>query len=467
MKIQPTLVALAAALLGACAQIPDLPKPAQPLQGQQLGLSEAAGPAFDSHWWSAFNDGQLDALIARALAESPSLALVQARMNKAAAFVEAAGAADKPVLGVGFDGTRQQFTKHGLVPPPIAGTIRTTATLQAGVSYEWDFFGKHAAALNAALGQQKASSADMAAARLSLSAQVSRAYLALARVQAQAELVDKMLGERQAALALVRQRNEAGLDTAQELRNAELPLPELRRQRLVLNEQATVLRHQLAALTVQAPQALDSLNAKLPAAQAWPSEVAPALDLLGRRPDLVAARWRVEAATQTVREARAQFFPNVTLSAFAGFSSIGLDNLINAGSRQYGFGPSLRLPLFDTGRLRAQLKGNAAEADAAVAAYNAALVEAVRDASDQYTGLQSLRAQSGEQNEALEQSRRLLELAQQRRQAGLGSQLAVHNAQLGLLQQQRQLLDLRAQSLEGQVGLIRALGGGWNENTTN
>lgn len=461
-----TLVALAAAaMLAACAQIPALPKPAAPLAADKAGLSESSKAAFDQQWWAAFRDQQLNTLIERALAESPNLALVQARMNKAAAMVEAAGAADKPVVGLGLDASRQRYTEHGLIPPPIAGTIRTTATLQAGISHEWDFFGKHAAALNAALGQHKASQADMAAARLVLATQISRAYLSLAQVQAQAELLDRMTGERQAALALVRQRSEAGLDGAQELRNAELPLPELRRQRLILNEQATILRHQLAALTVQAPQTLDSLQAKLPAAQPWPADVAPGLDLLGRRPELVAARWRVEAATQQVKESRAQFYPNVTLSAFAGFSSIGLDNLINAGSRQYGFGPSLRLPIFDTGRLRAQLKGSAAEADAAVASYNAALLDAVRDASDQYTGLQSLRAQTAEQAESLAQSQRLLDLAQQRRSAGLSSQLAVLNARLSLLQQERQALDLRAQALLGQVNLARSLGGGWNDTT--
>lgn len=461
-----TLVALAAAaLLAACAQIPELPKPATPLAADKVGLSETSKASFDQKWWAAFQDPQLDALIEKALAESPNLALVQARMNKAAAMVEAAGAADKPVVGLGLDASRQRYTEHGLIPPPIAGTIRTTATLQAGISYEWDFFGKRAAALNAALGQQKASQADMAAARLVLATQISRAYLSLAQVQAQAELLDRMTGERQAALALVRQRSEAGLDSAQELRNAELPLPDLRRQRLILNEQATILRHQLAALTVQAPQTLDSLQAKLPAAQPWPVDAAPGLDLLGRRPELVAARWRVEAATQQVKESRAQFYPNVTLSAFAGFSSIGLDNLINAGSRQYGFGPSLRLPIFDTGRLRAQLKGSAAEADAAVASYNAALLDAVRDASDQYTGLQSLRAQTAEQAEALAQSQKLLDLAQQRRTAGLGSQLAVLNARLSVLQQERQALDLRAQALDKQVNLARSLGGGWNDTT--
>jgi len=461
-----TLVALAAAaLLAACAQIPELPQPAKPLAAEKLGLGEAGKAATDPAWWAAFQDLQLNALIERGLAESPNLALVQARINKAGALVEAAGAADKPLMGVGFDATRQEFTKHGLVPPPIAGTIRTTATLQAGISYEWDFFGRHAAALNAALGQQKASQADLAAARLVLAAQISRSYLALAQAQAQAELVDRLMGSRQAALALVRQRSDAGLDSAQELRNAELPLPDLRRQRLILNEQASLLRHQLAALTVQSPQSLDSLQATLPGAMPWPAEVAPGLDLLGRRPELVAARWRVEAATHQTRESRAQFYPNVSLSAFAGFSSIGLDKLINAGSRQYGFGPSLRLPIFDTGRLRAQLKGSAAEADAAVAAYNAALLEAVRDASDQYTGLQSLRAQTAAQAEALGQSQKLLELAQARRGAGLGSELAVLNARLSLLQQERLALDLRAQALDRQVTLARSLGGGWNDTT--
>ncbi|HEX2011227.1 MAG TPA: efflux transporter outer membrane subunit [Roseateles sp.] len=458
------LTLLAAAALGACAPVPRLAAPARPLQGSELGLrADAPAQAMAADWWSAYGDTQLDALMQRALAQHPSLAQAKARQARAAAAIDNAEAAERPVIGVGADATRQRYTEHGLVPPPVSGSWRTNATLQAGISYDWDFFGRHEAALRAAVGNERAAAADAAAARLNLSAAIARAWLDLARAQAQRALLGEQLHHSERSLALVRQRVEAGLDNAPILRSAETPLPELRRQDLALQAQAELLRHQLAALSAQPIGALQDLAPRLPQPLALRADEQLGVDLLGRRPDVVAARWRVEAATQNVAEARAQFYPNVTLSAFAGFNALGLDNLLNAGSRQIGFGPSLRLPIFDTGRLRAQYKGSAAEADAAVAAYNGALLEALRDASDQFSSLQALQRQSAEQAQALAHVLAGRDLARQRFDAGLSNYLAVLNAEQALLAQRRQLLDLQGQGLDAQVALIRSLGGGWSE----
>ncbi|MET0518080.1 MAG: efflux transporter outer membrane subunit [Burkholderiaceae bacterium] len=460
-------VLAAAALLAACAPIPKLADPARTLTPAQAGLQASHAAELRADWWTEFKDPQLDALIERALAESPSLAGARARIAKARALTEAFEANERPQLGAGVDVTRERLSGKGIYPAPLGGNWWTLANAQLNVSYEWDFFGRNKAELAAAIGARQAALAEGAAARLMLSSQVARSYLALARALAQRELLQQQLAEREDALALVRQRVQAGLDNEQDLRGAETPLPELRRQRVALDEQAALLRHQLAALTVQPGEALDGLAPRLPAELALrPNAAQVGLDLLGRRPDVVAARWRVEAATQQVTAARAQFYPNISLNAFAGFNSLGLDHLANAGARQLGFGPSLRLPIFDTGRLGANLRGSAADADAAVAAYNAALLEAVRDARDQLVSVGSLQRQQLEQRAALDNAQASLGLAESRFQAGLGSRLAVLSARGNLLAQQRQDLDLRGQTLEYQVNLVRSLGGGWNEAAT-
>lgn len=458
------LALAAAAALAACAPIPQLAEPARALQAEALGLQDSPPQQLAGDWWTAYRDPQLDALMRRALAQHPSLAQAQARLARAAAAIENARAAERVSGALSADATRQRYTEHGLVPPPVAGHLYTNANLQAGLSYDLDFFGRHAAALKSALGTQKAAEAEAAAARLNLSAAIARAYLGLARVLEQRRLLDEQLQRSEQSLALVRQRVEAGLDNAPSLRSAETPLPELRRQGLALDAQAELLRHQLAALSAQPQAELAALSPRLPAALALQPEAQLGVDLLGRRPELVAARWRVEAASQDLKLARTQFYPNVSLSAFAGFSSLGLDQLLNAGSRQYGLGPSLRLPIFDSGRLGAQLKGSAADLDAAVAAYNGALLEALRDAADQLSGLRSLERQRREQGQALAHVQASRDLAQQRYDAGLSNYLAVLNAEQALLNQRRALLDLQGQDLEAQVGLIRALGGGWSES---
>ncbi|MFG6449352.1 efflux transporter outer membrane subunit [Roseateles sp. BYS180W] len=466
----PLLLAVLGLALTACAPMPHVAPRAALLAPEQVGLAAQQSPAeaFASAeakaWWTRYQDPQLNALMQRALAQSPSLAQARARVQRAAALVEGARASELPLIGAGVDVTRQRYPEHGLYPPPLAGSLRTTATVQAGVSYDWDFFGRHAAELEAALGQARAVQAESEAAALMLSAQLARSYLALAKALAHKELLNQQLQQREQTLALVRQRVAAGLDTGLEARSAEAPLPELRRQVWALDEQATLLRQQLASLSAQSPQALATLAPQLPAALDLPAAAgqdALGLDLLGRRPDVVAARWRVEASTQQLAVARAQFYPNLSLTAFAGFSAIGLDQVLKAGSLQYGLGPSLRLPLFDTGRLRAQFKGSAAELDASVAAYNAAVLEAVREASGQLASLQSLQRQHSEQQALLNNARATRALAAQRFDAGLGSKLAVLSAQGSVLQQERQSLELRGQTLEAQVGLIRALGGHW------
>nr|WP_297382713.1 efflux transporter outer membrane subunit [uncultured Roseateles sp.] len=461
-------LAMGAALLmvlAACAPIPKLAEPGRPIDGDEaaarLGLEAGPAEALDAQWWKAFRDPQLDALVDQAIANSPTLALARARIARAAALTENAEAARRPAAELEADATRQRFSEHGIYPPPLAGSVQTLANIQAGLSYEFDFFGKHDAALQAALGQQRAAEADAAAARLSVSNAVAKAYVALARSQAQGRLLEQQKALRDQSLDLVRQRSAAGLDNGQDLRVAEAPLPDIQRQQVVLREQQALLRHQIAALTGQGPTATASLDAALPAALDW--RQAPHLDLLGRRPDLAAARSRVEATAQDIRVARAQFYPSVSLTAFVGLNSIGLDDLFKSGSRQYGVGPALHLPLFDSGRLRANLRGSAAEQDAAIASYNAAVLDAVRDASDQVTTLDSLRLQGAQQDALVANADSQAALAEQRHRAGLTGRLALLTAQQNQLLQQRGRIDLQALTVDAQINLMRALGGGYSE----
>ncbi|SEL06844.1 efflux transporter, outer membrane factor (OMF) lipoprotein, NodT family [Roseateles sp. YR242] len=461
-------LAMGAALLlvlAACAPIPKLAEPGQALDGdvaaRQLGLTAGQGQTVDQQWWKSFGDAQLDALVDQAMAQSPSLALARARIARAAAMTENAQANERPNASLEASVTRQRITENGIYPAPLAGSVRTFGNVQAGLSYEWDFFGRHEAELKAALGQQRAAEADAAAARLSVANAVTKAYVALARSQAQSRLLDDQVALRQQGFDLVRQRSSAGLDNSQELRQAEAPLPDLQRQQLVLREQQTLLRNQIAALTGQGPSGAAQLNATLPRVLDWQQE--PNLDLLGRRPDLAAARARVEASAQDVRAARTHFYPSVNLSAFVGLNAIGLDELFKGSSRQFGAGPALNLPLFDAGHLRASLRGSAAEQDAAIASYNGAVLDAVRDASDQFATLQSLRQQQAQQDALVANAESQYSLASQRFKAGLVNRLAVLNAEQSRVTQQRGQLDLQAQTVDAQINLIRALGGGYAE----
>lgn len=459
-----TLVA-ACLLATGCASPGPAHTPLAATPAAALGLTETASAPAAAQWWSALGDPRLDALVAQALQGNPSLDVGRARLARAQALAQATGTASQPHAVLQADASRQRYTANGLVPPPVAGNTWTSANLQAGLSWSPDFFGQHAAELAAALGQARAAQADAAAAANALAAQVSRSYVALARLLAQRAVAERNLAQRNAMLQLTQERTQAGLDSQVELTQAQSALPDVRTQIEALNEQITLARRQVAVLCGQAPDAQAQLAPQLQ--QLAVSDVPEVLgaDLLGRRPDVVAARWRVEAASQDVAVTRTQFYPDINLSAFIGLNALGLNNLFNAGSRQIGVAPALRLPLFEGTRLRAQLGGRQAELDAAIAQYNGALLDAVKEAGDAVASVQSLARQQALQGEASAKAETAYDFAVQRYRAGLGNYLVVLNTESQLLAQRRMAVDLRARQLETRVLLMKALGGGWRDDT--
>jgi NodT family efflux transporter outer membrane factor (OMF) lipoprotein len=453
--------------LAGCADMSNISPVASLRDAQSVGLTQvdsaASFRAINTEWWKDFGDEQLNGLVAQALQTSPSLKLAQARLARAQSVSEIAESATRPQVNGELDLTRQRYTATGLVPPPIAGSILNTGTLQLNASWELDFFGKNRSALDAALGSANAAEADAQAARVLLASNVVRSYFQLIRLNEQALVARRTLAQREETLKLVQDRVSAGLDTRLELRQSEGGLPEARLQLETLNEQMALARNALGALVGQ-PDAAARLQTPLLAAIHTSPDSIPAVlpaDLLGRRADIAAARWRVEASSKDVVNAKTQFYPNINLVAFAGFSSIGIGKLLDSGSQQWGVGPALRLPIFEGGRLRANLRGKTADLDAAVESYNAAVIDAVRDVADQVASSQAIARQQVQQRDAQAAAESAYDIAKQRYQAGLGNYLNVLTAETSVLAQRRLSVDLAARALDTQVALVRALGGGY------
>ncbi len=465
------LHALVLASLGACASYSGITSESQMLDAKALGLSANAAPdasqagAIDPQWWRALGDDQLNALVDKALASSPSLRSAQARIARLQAGRDAVHGAGLPQVGASADLTRQLFTANSIYPPPLGGAVAETGDLRASASWELDFFGKNRAALDAAVGQVQAAQADAAAARMLLASSVARSYIALQRIDAQLAVAQRTLAQRSQTKSLVQDRVNAGLDTQLELQQSDGALPEARLQIETLNEQRALALNALAALTAQpnAPLTL-ALPAQIASSPAAAVQSIP-LDLLGRRADIVAARWRVEAATHDVAAAKTLFYPDINLVAFAGFNSIGFDKLLKSGSEQWGVGPAIRLPLFDGGRLRANLRGKTAELDVAIESYNALVIDAVHDVADQLVSVRAITSQQREQTAAQTSAESAYAIATQRYQAGLGNYLNVLSAETTVLAQRRLAVDLATRALDTHVQLIRALGGGYQGAT--
>ena len=458
---------LSALLMAGCAGFgPDHP-PLATATPTSLGLNNAGSIPVAPRWWSSLNDPQLDRLVDQALQGSPTLAVARSRFDRAGSLADISRAATRPQGILAAEVTRQRYTENGLFPRPIAGSVRDNATLQGNFSWSPDLFGGHAAEIASTLNQARAAQADVATAATALAAQVSRGYVALARLLAQREVAERAFGQREEALNLTRQRTSAGLDSQVELTQAEGALPDARAQIEAFNEQIILARRQIAVLTGQAPNALDDLSPTMARLTLDNMPVALGADLLGRRPDVAAARWRVEAATQDVTLARSQFYPNINLTAFIGLNALGLGNLMEAGSRQYGITPALRLPIFDGGRLRAQLGGRQADLDAAIAQYNGILLDAVKEAGDAIASGQSLERQQSLQAASLASAEKAYAFSVQRYQAGLNGYLVVLNTESQLLVQRRLAVDLRARQFDTRVALMKALGGGWTDDTAS
>lgn len=468
LSVVPAIAAiLAISLLGGCASHGDSRPPAQPVSAPAVGVNPQVLPVpLSATWWRDLGDEQLSRLIEQAIEGAPGLRIAQARIARAQATVDDAVAAFDPTTAASIDLNRQRFSANGLVPATIAGKVRNIGTVQASMAWEFDFFGRHRADLEAALGTQRAAQADAQAARALLASQVAQGYVQLARLIERRALLGELLEQREQSRLLAAQRLRAGLDDARALRLAEAAVVEVRLQQASMDELVGIGRNALAALTAQPPAALSRLAPRLldGLRLAVPEDV-PA-DLLGRRADLVAARWRIEAATQDVTAMRAQFYPNINLNALIGVSSIGLDKVFRAGSLQGAFGPAIRLPLFEAGRLRASLRGREADLDLAVESYNQALVEAVREVADRLGALRAIAEQQRQQALAVSAAESVRTLAEARHRAGLGNRLTVLAAQGGVLTQRQQEIDLQARLIDTQIVLIRALGGGYAGEAT-
>jgi NodT family efflux transporter outer membrane factor (OMF) lipoprotein len=460
--------AVMALALAGCASIMGADQSHATMQtADSLGLNaQPAAPAqptapLDSQWWRGFGDAQLDALVDLGLQGNPDLQIARARLASAQANVAVTGAASKPQVNGAVDLTRQMFPGNFIYPPPLGGEIFNVGDAQLNFSWELDFFGRNRTAVEAAVGSQKAAAAEADAARILLASNIASGYVQWAYLEDRLVVAQRALDQRQELLKLVQDRVAAGLDTRLQLKQSEASVPEARQQIEAINEQIAVARHALDALVAK-PNATQGLTPpRLANLKAMALQQTIPADLLGRRADIAAARWRAEAANSNVANAKTQFYPDINLAAFAGFNSLGFSDLLEKNSLQWSVGPAIRLPIFEGGRLRANLRGKSADYDAAVESYNKTVFDAMRDVADQITVIQSVARQQVDQHEAQDAAEAAYDIGVQRYRAGLGTFLDVLTAEDTVLVQRRAGVDLAGRALQTQVGLARALGGGW------
>jgi NodT family efflux transporter outer membrane factor (OMF) lipoprotein len=461
-------VMLSAMSLTACAGLPDreaapaIRTGADYASSQSFAASAAAWPT--DKWWTAYGDAQLNTLIDEALVGSPTLAAADARVRRALAFAHSTRASLLPQVGINSSATQQKQSYNYLSPRAMTPEGwndygRTTLDL----SWELDFWGKNRAALAAATSDADAVRADAAQARLTLATGIASAYAELARLHAALETATAARDVRAKTTELMQRRRDNGLETLGSVRQAEARLASAEADVLSVQEQLALQRHRIAALLGAGPdrgQSIARPSLNFERLFSLPEQLAA--DLVGRRPDLTAARLRANAASKRIGQAEAAFYPNVNLTAFIGVQSLGLDLLTKDGSSIGSVGPAVSLPIFTGGRLRAQLRSVDAEYAEAVANYERTLVQALQEVADAAVSQQAVAPQLERVGEAVEAAREAWSVQNNRYEGGLATYLDVLSAEDYLLSNLRAQSDLQSRSFALDVALVRALGGGYS-----
>ena len=427
-------------------------------------INEDAWP--DDGWWHTYADPQLDALVSDALAGSPSLQVAQARLREAQAVATSAAAPRLPNTTVNAETSRQRYSANSIYPPPFAGNYYTDGRVALDFSYDLDFWGHNRELLESARANVRAAEADHAAARLALTVAVARAYFNFDLQFALLDIANASLEQQNAILDLTQQRASRGLENIARVKQSEGTVALTRAA--VQYQEATikVVRAQLGALVgsgpdrgfdLQRPRLLAPRTAQLPS-------LLPA-ELLGRRPDIVAQRWRVESATRGVAAAEAAFYPNVNLAAFVGFQAIGLSRLFSSGSAIVGAGPAVSLPIFNRRELHGALQSQQAQYDASVAQYNQTLIDAVNDVANVVTNWDGLVKEANEARIAEDAAQSAYSISKERYRAGLDNYLTVLSSENEVFFTQAIRAQLLARELNLTADLVRALGGGYSADT--
>lgn len=459
---------LSAVLLVSACAVPDLgplPVPRGPESiAAARSLPSALGAEWPAqHWWRGYGDPQLTVLIEEALRGSPDIAAADARLRRARGATQETGAPLYPTMDVEGQATLdRQSLNNGFPRQFVPRGWNDRGQLAAALDFDLDVWRRHRAALAGATSEARAAEVDAQQVRLVLAAAIAAAYSELSAQFALRDVRQRALEVRLASRGLIAERLAAGLENRGNLRQADGEVAGARAQLTGADEAIGLRRNQIAALVGAGPDR--GLAIIRPTLAAGPLRSLPenvTTDLVGRRPDLIAARERAEAAASRIKAARAEFFPAIRLSALVGMQSLGLGQLVESGSTFGSIGPAISLPIFRGGALQGRYRAARARFDEAVADYDRTVLDAYRQVADAVTGARSQERRVGDAREALTAAEDAYAISQGRYRAGLSNFLQVLTVEDRVLQARLNLAEAEAASRANDVALVRALGGGF------
>ncbi|HCA7078451.1 TPA: multidrug resistance outer membrane protein MdtQ [Citrobacter sedlakii] len=422
----------------------------------------------DSQWWQVYHDPQLNGLIEHALLHSPDMQVAEQRIQLAEAQAKAVETQDGPQLDFSADLERQKMSAEGLMGPfaltdPAAGTTGpwyTNGTFGLTAGWDLDLWGKNRAEVTARIGAVKAREAEREQTRQLLASSVTRLYWEWQTQAALSTLLQQIEDEQRNIINSDRQLYQNGITSSVE--GVETDIDDSKTQQQ-LNDAAgkmkvieawlsALINAQSTSLALH-PVALPNVESRLPDRLGY--------ELLARRADLQAAHWYIESSLSSVEAAKAAFYPDINLMAFLQQDALHLSDLFRSSAQQMGVTAGLTLPIFDSGRLNANLDIAQAQSDLSIANYNKAVVEAVNDVARAASQVATLAQKNAHQQQIEHDARRVVTLAEARFRAGIIAGSRVSEAKIPALREQGNGLILQGQWLDASVQLTSALGGGY------
>lgn len=464
-------VAIGATLLAGCAVGPDYHRPEMPApvaykETAGWKIAEPRDELVRGKWWKMFGDSALDALLEQVNVSNQSLKVSEARFRQAQALTQSARSNYYPTVSANASSTRNRAAASRSLG---ANNATTNYSLNLNAGWEIDVWGRIRRTVEANDASAQASAADLEAARLSLQSELANNYFQLRVNDAQKQLFADTIVAFEKSLELTKNRYAVGVVGKVDVVQAETQLLSAQAQSIDLGVQRAQLEHAVAVLIGKPPSdfSLSSFEATGGPSVDWKVAmpvfpVGLPSTLLERRPDIAAAERRAAAANAQIGVAKAAYFPALSLTGAVGFASPTLANWISAPNRAWSLGPSLAETLLDFGKRGAVSDQAIAAYDQTVASYRQTVLEAFRDVEDNVAALRILEQEAKVQSEAVRAARESVALTLNQYKAGTISYLSVVTVQTAQLSNERTSVGLLGRRLSATVGLVRALGGGWN-----
>ncbi|QDF28464.1 efflux transporter outer membrane subunit [Halarcobacter anaerophilus] len=429
---------------------------------EDLNSFQSVNLKLQNNWWRKFEDKQLNSLIENAIKNTPSLKALKQRYAKANSLVKMRKSANLPNIGFGADVSRQRFSENYIFPAPLGGNYYNLYQFGLNLDYEFDFWDKRASLIRASLNEALAQKAYIKVKELSVSTSIAKLYISLNyknRELEQLQILKKITNEKHHILDKV---HKLGLSNRKEINESGSSIEKINQKISDLRIEIEDIKRSIAIISGMMPSQMDKLE-KTDIADDYkvfiPKDIH--LDILSHRPEIAMQKYLLLSKSAYIKNAKAQFYPNISLNGLLNFTSFPWSSLFNHTSFAPLGAVAFSLPLFDAGKREANLNIKVSDYNEQVQLYNQSVIKAVNEVVNSLRKLELTKSNLKYQDEILKKKNKNLQIEKRIYEIGLNNKISYLNSKLLLQEEILKNISLKDKELNAQIDLIKALGGGY------